>query len=366
LASGGFVTGMDSLHQVLDSAVQNIFGSKAFSNKATISPSLAMRPLLNVIGETSRTLAQWPLDFAKNSGRVSRVMAAFEKAFPKEVQEPLVSIMNSDDEMAKLHGLETTSEVLARWRTEAEALPETYKKKADLIDAITKAEQRYADMQKPLARGLIRWEKTVHALNLFNRAQETFTRRAVFEAKVRRYAGEGGYDVDQMIADGNLAELPVEIVKRAADDALRVTFAKHAEKPNKEGGPFEKTSAINDSLYYIHRGMTRGPVGAAVKLGFAPFVNFLGNMVKFSYDYSPAGVLSLASARERARLERGDLSVVWKALTGVALYGMFTQMRHDYYESQGSKMSAAEEPWWQRYPRAPWAAIGTPIKSGEK
>jgi len=352
LLATGIVTGMDSLGQLFDSAVQNILGAKRFDNRNALSPTLAIRPFINLFGEAINSLRS--SNYKQNVGKVSNLVDQMAKAFPEEVDYKLFQILNADLESPAAVG-ETTPQLLSRWKSEASAMPNDAPKKQKLLDAITKAQARYDRSQSLVTKGFIQAENVVHTLTWANRAQEQISRRAIFEAKLRRYAMEGGIDLGGLIKEGRAAELPVEIVTRAADEALRITFGRRPEKGS-------KGDLVNKVL--------KGKVGAAFKLGVIPFPNFLiNNFLRFQYEYSPLGVLSLMSAKERANVAKGDMGVFWKSLMGTAIFGLASQMRHSFYEQQGSQMTEDEESRFAKYPRKllgkPLSKVA-PFSAGEK
>jgi hypothetical protein len=384
LGSTQVMVGLDTLGQLMDSAVQNV-GKGTLDIQKPLNPGLAMAPWLNLQTELARTTftfgarligksgekpdAKVLPAYRTNLGRIVKVVNAFEQAFPQEVKIPLFEILNSDDETRLLESqqgqpTQNVLQLIERWQKEAKALPDKYKKKPKVIKALSDMKARYMESQSLWTRGFVRAEQVSRAFGIFNRAQETIARRAVFEAKVRRFASEKGYNIDEMIDRGELAQLPVEIVDRAVQEALHATMALRPRQ--KAPGEQPQPGSLERGLWHIYEGVKKGPLGLVTQLGLHPFWGFFGNAVKVAYDYSPAGITGWVltpKGREKFLWEarNGNFSRLWKGLIGIALFGMAAELRRKFYEEQGSQAAPGEEPWFEKGPRKPFELIGNQL-----
>jgi hypothetical protein len=103
-------------------------------------------------------------------------------------------------------------------------------------------------------------------VNGVNMAQDNFFRRALFTASVERQMKSAGADFLEYVA--NDKEIPKEVLKRAADDALKGTFSY-----------MPKEGSLNNFI----RGIEKSPFASMV----IPFPRFMANSMRFTFEYMP-------------------------------------------------------------------------------
>jgi hypothetical protein len=323
----GARVGMDSFGQLFDSAAQNMGLGKSSGIKNPLSPALALRPMLMMLSEgfsqpttsarqfVARRRGQDPSRIPDT--RATRFFKAIEQVYPRETF-PVGEIAVGADITRGDEGLA----LLRSYRDQALQYPKGGKRREQILSALDKAEKNLKNDQRLVTRTLMRGENLVSVLTWANLAQEKIARRAIFEAKLRRYATEQGIDVDGAISDNTLAtKLPVDLVVKAADEALRLTYG---------------TRRLKEGML--------GSVGdAALKLGGVPFPNFMVNFLIDQVESSPLGILRYLSQREREKVGGGDLRGLWQPLFGLAIFGMAAQMRAQYYNSLTPTPEAQED-----------------------
>ena len=103
-------------------------------------------------------------------------------------------------------------------------------------------------------------------VNGVNMAQDNFFRRALFTASVERQMKSSGADFLEYVA--NDKAIPKEVLKRAADDALKGTFSY-----------MPKEGSINNFI----RGIEKSPYASMA----IPFPRFMANSMRFTLEYMP-------------------------------------------------------------------------------
>lgn len=136
--------------------------------------------------------------------------------------------------------------------------------------------------------------KITNTLNAFNRGQEYFFRNLILDAKLNATAKVEGVKIE---------ELGMNAVERAVDEALEWTFSK---------APIR--GSFGDAIMRTYRAM---PPLTLIN----PFPRFMSNAVKFLYDYSPAGIMSLFNPKTRAAIAAGDYNTISKAVIGTSMLG---------------------------------------------
>lgn len=134
--------------------------------------------------------------------------------------------------------------------------------------------------------------KVSNLLNTFNRGQEYFYRNLILDAKLNAAAKRLGTQIDK---------LPVEDFKKAIDEALDWTFSKSPSR-----------GSFGDAIMNMYKAM---PPLTLVN----PFPRFMANGLKFLYEFSPLGVMSLFKSETRAAIAAGDPTVISKAIIGTGL-----------------------------------------------
>lgn len=128
--------------------------------------------------------------------------------------------------------------------------------------------------------------KAARFVNTFNVAQDALFRRAIYTASVERQLRSVGQDMYQIIASGK--NVPADILKNAADDALRSTFS-----------------------YMPKQGVAKALIDAVEKVPggslLVTFPRFMSNAISFQYKYSPIGAMSgVGDMINALRLEKND------------------------------------------------------------
>ena len=136
--------------------------------------------------------------------------------------------------------------------------------------------------------------KITNTLNAFNRGQEYFFRNLILDAKLNAASKREGIKIEDLGAGE---------VERAVDEALDWTFAKSPIR-----------GSFGDSIMRMYRAM---PPLTLIN----PFPRFMSNAVKFLYDYSPAGIMSLFNSKTRAAIAAGDYNAISKAIIGTSMLG---------------------------------------------
>ena len=136
--------------------------------------------------------------------------------------------------------------------------------------------------------------KISNTLNAFNRGQEYFFRNLILDAKLHAAAKVNKVPIEQ---------LSVDDIARAVDDALEWTFSKTPERGS-FGGAIMQAYNVMPPLTLVN-----------------PFPRFMANSVKFLYDYSPAGIMSLFSSKTRSAIAAGDYKAISKAIIGTSMLG---------------------------------------------
>lgn len=174
----------------------------------------------------------------------------------------------------------------------------------------------HSDIDVPVAQkdALGKAETIVGLMNTANRFQEFTVRRAVFQTELARLMAENGMDLVEAIEKNETGAIPLEMLEASVDKALETTWAANFSPmaPGAEG--------IAGQII-----RTLGKIPLAHHL--APFPRFFFNSLKFQFEFSPAGMLKLLSAEERAKIAGGDMKVMSRAIIGTALLGAAYMLR---------------------------------------
>lgn len=154
--------------------------------------------------------------------------------------------------------------------------------------------------------------KITNTLNTLNRGQEYFFRNLVMDAKLHAASKLKGIPIEK---------LPIEDVARAVDEALEWTFAKSPGRGTFGGDYIRMYNAM--------------PLMTLVN----PFPRFMANAIKFLYEYSPAGIMSLIRPSARAAIAAGDYTAISKAIIGTSMLGAAITVR--------SNPNIAGEKWYE-------------------
>jgi len=165
-------------------------------------------------------------------------------------------------------------------------------------------------------------EGAVDLAGIFNKTQEYITRRAVFLSRLDEAVKANGKfyknkTLEQLVKDGELNLLRPSDIAVAVNKSLETTFAKEFA-PNSFAGRI--IGVINNAPFLL--------------TNIIPFPRFLMNAIKFQYDYSPFGILSMLSKNARAEVARGNTSVLSKATLGTGLILAGYALRNQSYAGE--------------------------------
>ncbi|MDP3703717.1 MAG: hypothetical protein Q8R78_04960, partial [Candidatus Omnitrophota bacterium] len=160
-------------------------------------------------------------------------------------------------------------------------------------------------------------EDAVHVLNSANRFQEHFFRRGVFLSELQQRARQRGVDLDTILRENRMGELPAEDIRGAVDKALQVTFAE---------------SPAFGTLGQKFVSFVNAMPGATFAI---PFPRFLVNSLKFFWDFSPVGLTRAAFSPSQWRAIRaGDTQVLSRGILGTGMLGAAWQFRNSEYAGE--------------------------------
>lgn len=142
--------------------------------------------------------------------------------------------------------------------------------------------------------------KITDTLNAFNRGQEYFFRNLILDAKLHSAAKTKGMAIEK---------LGIDDVSKAVDEALEWTYSKNPIR-----------GSFGSAIMTAYRAM---PLLTLIN----PFPRFMTNAVKFLFDYSPAGIMSLFSSKTRAAIAAGDYNAISKAIIGTSMLGAALTIR---------------------------------------
>jgi hypothetical protein len=137
--------------------------------------------------------------------------------------------------------------------------------------------------------------KAARFVNTLNVAQDALFRKAIFNASVSKQLRDVGIDVIDVIAEGKV--IPKDILKKASDDALKMTFS----YTPKAGGKGFEGIAESAGAWFV-KGVEMAPVLAT---SLMPFPRFVTNAIAWQYrnnviSQPVAGVAQLATAVAKA------------------------------------------------------------------
>ena len=212
--------------------------------------------------------------------------------------------------------------------------------------------------------------KVARMANTFNVAQDAFFRRAVFTASVERQMRNVGMDMYKTLADDKM--IPADIIKNAADDALKATFS-YMPKPQRAGQVTYEAAAEGLGNAFVQMFESRvQKVGIPGSL-LVTFPRFMTNAIAFQYKYSPIGVASgvadmLTAAKRFAKdqdgadklLREGREKMSRGIIGSGALYAAYKyrleNQNTEWYNVQGDDGSTVDTR--AVFPIAPYLALG--------
>jgi hypothetical protein len=153
--------------------------------------------------------------------------------------------------------------------------------------------------------------KVARVVNTLNVAQDAFFRRAIFASSVERQLRRVGLDMTEMLA--NNRPIPTDVLKNAADETLKATFA-YAPKQQKATQKGVEAAAEGLASNFVSL-FEKLPGGSLM----VTFPRFMSNAIAFQYRNSPlggaAGVGDIANGAMRiAKGEAGGQAQLNKGL----------------------------------------------------
>jgi len=145
-------------------------------------------------------------------------------------------------------------------------------------------------------------QKVTDGLNILNRMQEFWYRRAVFANTMTDALLKKGIDINKVgISDDLLKYVNKADIEKAVDDALHFTYAKTPDVPIVKS----LVDAVNSMPF--------------LATGVIPFPRFMANAVAFQFRHSPLGFSALLTPKEIAKLKAGDYKTLSQAVVGTTL-----------------------------------------------
>ena len=152
------------------------------------------------------------------------------------------------------------------------------------------------------ARVLKVGQKVTDGLNVFNRMQDFWYRRAVFANTITDVLLKKGIDINKVgISDDLLKYVNKADIEKAVDDALYFTYAKTPDVPIVKS----LVDAVNSMPF--------------LATGVIPFPRFMANAIAFQFRHSPLGFSALLTPKEIAKLKAGDYKTLSQAVVGTTL-----------------------------------------------
>jgi hypothetical protein len=185
--------------------------------------------------------------------------------------------------------------------------------------------------------------KVAQVFNTLNVAQDAFFRKALFAASVEKNMRRAGLDMYDAIA--NNKAIPSSILKNAADETLKATFAYQPKAV--KGMTLEAGAETTANLLIKAAELPGGSL-------FATFPRFMANAVAFQYRYSVFGAVSGAedmlqgAALKSAGKEGGDALIrkgqenLAKGIVGTASLAAAYDYRTTHQDTEWFNMQNAD------------------------
>jgi len=153
-------------------------------------------------------------------------------------------------------------------------------------------------------------QKVTDGLNVLNRMQEFWYRRAVFANTITDALLKKGIDINKVgISDDLLKYVNKADIEKAVDDALYFTYAKTPDVPIVKS----LVDAVNSMPFFA--------------TGIIPFPRFMANAIAFQFRHSPLGFSALLTPKEIAKLKAGDYKTLSQAVVGTTLLLTAVEMK---------------------------------------
>ncbi len=151
--------------------------------------------------------------------------------------------------------------------------------------------------------------KFTMGMNKLNIMQDTFFRRAVFNASIDKKLRRMGLSLQEVLEKGMV--LPTKLLGDAVEDSVSFTFSRMPKENSKK--------YVGDSLAHTFikfnekLGPLPGLIGVPVGTGAFPFARFMANAMQFQFQYSPlsfvgATLNSAGGALKYMKASMGDLT----------------------------------------------------------
>ena len=139
--------------------------------------------------------------------------------------------------------------------------------------------------------------KAAQVFNTLNVAQDSFFRKAIFNAAVEKHMRRAGLDMYQVIGEGKA--IPASILQQATDETLKATFS-YTPKVQKKGiQTFEAGAEAAGNLFVKAAEFPGGSL-------LVTFPRFMSNAIAFQYRYSVFGAASGAEDIYRGALMKAS------------------------------------------------------------
>ena len=138
----------------------------------------------------------------------------------------------------------------------------------------------------------------------------------MFTAKLRIGLKNQGKNLNELITQGRIKEIPDSLLRSSIDDALEFTFA---------------STPAHGSVGHAFVNFINKMPGATFAI---PFPRFMVNSMKFFWDFSPAGALKMFSSKEWARMASGDFKTISRAMIGTGMLGAAWQVRNSEFAGE--------------------------------
>ena len=264
--------------------------------------STAMRNFETQVGRVGLDVLQAPLDAG-----LQKALGKTQTVSPLDGLDQLLTIVSKRNPKA-------VDAILSAFPTQKDRLLTTYS--SDLLAKAKAAGMPLPQWAQALDSGLSKAEGTVQFLNGINKAQEFFIRRGVFQAGVEQDLAKTGTSLTELIQRNAVGTIPIEVIQRNVDKALKATFAEQPAYGSVAANFIKLVNEIPGATFII------------------PFPRFLVNSAKFLFEYNPTGILKYLSKAERDAFAKGDVSTISKATLGTLMLGAAYQLRNSEYAGE--------------------------------
>ena len=250
----------------------------------------------------------------------------FKTIYPKAVIKRVTSPLNTLGGFARIFR-QFDPWKAAKIKKEVDLILSSFPKEGDNLFLRFSSDVTNMSGKKIKFSPLTGFEKVADLLNIFNKAQEFITRRAVFQARLNNLilnAPEhyGKRSLKEILEQGDTKIIRKQDVADSVAEALDSTFAKN----------FSKYDGIYDSFAYKFIQIVNAvPFTLSLIL---PFPRFLMNSLKFHIDFSPIGLLPFLSKKQWSKMADGDFSQISKVAIGTAMLTTAYALRKQEYAGE--------------------------------